>query len=161
MKKIVVVIVVLLAAAFIYFGVAELQSIRATLKSASPMFLVLAFLIGCVCLFNTSAAFGALYRLAGLTESQGPMFLMTSAAAFVNLIAPTSGVGGLAVFMDSARRRNSSTARVLVAGLLYLVYEYASLFCLLLTGFFVLAGRGILNAGEIIAAGFLLAVAAL
>lgn len=159
MRKIVLVIVVLLALVFIVFSMAELQNIRNTLREANINFLMMAFLFEIICLCNTSATFYVLYQMVGLKESLGQLFLMASAASFVNLIAPTAGVGGIAVFLDAAKRRNKSTARVMVVGILYLVYEYAALFCILVLGFIVLIRRNNLNAGELIAAGFLLIVA--
>lgn len=152
-------IVALLAVAFVIFSFAELQNILDTLKKSKLVFLLVAFIFEIICLCNSSATFGALYRLVGLQESGWRLFLMTTAANFVNLIAPSGGVGGIAVFLDDARRQKISTGRVIVVGVLYLVYEYAALFCALLLGFIVLIRRHNLNAGELIAAGFLLLIA--
>lgn len=159
MRKIVIIIVVLLAAAFIIFSFSELEQILAVLKKSNPLFLLVALLFESVCLFNNASTFHALYRLVGLNEKRGQLFLMTTAANFINLITPSAGVGGIAVFLDAARRRKISTARVMVVGVLYLVYEYAALFCILLLGFIVLIRRHNLNAGELVAAGVLLAIA--
>jgi uncharacterized protein (TIRG00374 family) len=158
-KKIIVIIVVLLAAAFIIFGLSELKQILEVLKKSNPVFLLVAFGFEIACLFNNAATFNALYRLVGLKERRWRFFLLTTAANFINLIAPSGGVGGIAVFIDAARKRNLSTARVMVVGVLYLVYEYAALFCILLLGFIVLIRRNNLNAGELVAASLLLVVA--
>jgi glycosyltransferase 2 family protein len=159
MRKIVLVIIVLLAAAFIVFSFSELEQILEVLKRSNLVFLAVALLFEIICMFNTAATFGALYRLVGLQETRRQLFLMTMAANFINLIAPSAGVGGIAVFLDAARRRNLSTARVMVVGVLYLVYEYAALFCILLLGFVVLIRRNDLHAGEFVAAGLLLVIA--
>jgi uncharacterized protein (TIRG00374 family) len=159
MKKIIVIIVVLLAAAFIIFGLSELQQILEVLKKSNPIFLLVALSFETACLFNNAATFNALYRLVGLKEKRWQLFLLTTAANFINLITPSGGVGGIAVFLDAARKRNLSTARVMVAGVLYLVYEYAALFCVLLLGFLVLIRRNNLNAGELVAASLLLVIA--
>jgi uncharacterized protein (TIRG00374 family) len=159
MRKIVIIIVVLLAAAFIIFSFSELKQILEVLKKSNPIFLLVAFLFEIICLFNTALTFGALYRLVGLNEKRWQLFLLTTAAYFINLIAPSAGVGGIAVFLDAARKRGISTARVMVVGVLYLVYEYAALFCILLLGFIVLIRRNNLNAGELVAASFLLVIA--
>ena len=159
MRKIILVIVALLSVAFVAYSLTELQSILDTLKKSNLVFLFVAFVFEIICLYNTSATVGALYRLVGLQENRWRLLLMTTAANFVNLIAPSGGVGGIAVFLDDARRRNHSSGRVMVVGVLYLVYEYAALFCILLLGFIVLIRRHNLNAGELIAAGFLLVIA--
>jgi uncharacterized protein (TIRG00374 family) len=159
MRKIIIVVVVLLAAAFIVFSFSELEQILEVLKRSNLLFLLVAFLFEIVCMFNMASTFGALYRLVGLREKRWQLFLMATAANFINLIAPSGGVGGIAVFLDAARRRNISTARVMVVGVLYLVYEYAALFCVLLLGFVVLIRRNNLHAGELVAAGLLLVIA--
>jgi len=159
MRRIILVIILFLAAAFIISRFTELQNILDTLRNSNPFFLLIAFLFEIICLYNTSATFSALYRLVGLTENRWPMFLMTTAANFVNVIMPSAGVGGIAVFLDAARRHKIPTGRVMVVGVLYLVYEYAALFCILTLGFIVLIRRHDLNAVELIAAGFLILVA--
>jgi uncharacterized protein (TIRG00374 family) len=84
---------------------------------------------------------------------------MATAATFVNLVTPSSGIGGLAVFLSEARQRKLSTGRVMVVGILYVLYEYVALFVALAAGFSVLARLGKLNAAELAAAGFLLVLA--
>jgi uncharacterized protein (TIRG00374 family) len=159
MRKFVLVLVGLLTLAFIVFGLAELQSIRSALAGSNLVFLTGALLFEMLCLLNGSALFGALYRLVGLSETRSRLFLMATAAGFVNLIAPSGGASGMAVFLDSARERNQPAARVVVVGILYVIYEYASLFCIMVPGFAVLILRRELNTAEVIAAGMLVLMA--
>ena len=159
MRKIIVAIVILLAIAFVIFSLTELQNILDVLKKSNLVFLLIAFLFELICLYNSSVIFGTLYRLVGLNESRWQLFLMTNAANFVNVIMPTAGVGGMGVFLDGARNRKLSSARVMVVGVLFILYEYASLFCTLAVGAVVLIRRHNLNTGEAVAAGFLLVVA--
>jgi uncharacterized protein (TIRG00374 family) len=84
---------------------------------------------------------------------------MVTAASFVNIIAPVGGISGMAIFINQAHQRGQSTGRAAIVGVLYLLYEYASLFVALLVGFLVLMKVNQLNAGEITAAGFLILVA--
>ncbi|MGE5250982.1 MAG: lysylphosphatidylglycerol synthase transmembrane domain-containing protein [Bacteroidota bacterium] len=159
MRKLIAVIVVLLSIGLLVFSFAELQSIRDALRQSDLVLLAGAFLLEILCLFNTATTFGALYRLAGLRESRAQLFLMATAANFVNMIAPSGGVGGIAVFLDGARRRGLPSARVVVVGILYVMYEYAALICVMVPGFFVLIRQENLNVGEVIAAGLLLGTA--
>jgi glycosyltransferase 2 family protein len=159
MRRIILWIVVALAIVYVVVSFAEIQSIIDTLKKGNLPFLIVALFFALLCLINNSVTWGAIYRLLGIEETHRHLFLMTTASAFVNMIAPSAGIGGLAVFIDSARKRGQSTARVTVAGILYMLYEYMSLFCVILLGFIVLIRRGDLNAGEMTAAGFLLIVA--
>jgi uncharacterized protein (TIRG00374 family) len=84
---------------------------------------------------------------------------MTTAANFVNVVTPSAGIGGIAIFLDSAKRRNLSTGRVMVVGALYVLYDYSALLCVLALGFIVLIRRNNLNAGELTASVILLALA--
>jgi glycosyltransferase 2 family protein len=156
MRKIILIIIGLLAVAYIIFSLAELQDILAALRQSRPVFLGVAVLIEAVLLLNSTATFWVLYYLVGVRESGLYMFLMVTAGTFVNLITPSSGLGGMAVFLDQARRRGLSTGRVTMAGVLYVLFEYAALFVALASGFAVLIQRGKLNAAELTAAGFLL-----
>jgi len=159
MRKIIIAIVALLAMAFVFFSFTELQDIVSVLRTSKFVFLLVAIFIEILCMFNTAATFEAIYRLVGLTESHGRMFLMTTAANFVSMVAPSGGFGGIAILVDEARQRNISAGRVMVVGALYLIYEYASLLLVLVLGFIILIQRETLNTGELIAAGFLLALA--
>ena len=97
--------------------------------------------------------------MVGLEEDRLQLFLMTSAANFVNVVAPSAGIGGIAIFLDSAKRRNLSTGRVMVVGALYVLYDYSALLCVLALGFIVLIRRNNLDAGELTASVVLLALA--
>jgi uncharacterized protein (TIRG00374 family) len=109
-------------------------------------------------LYTLAAKFGALYHLVDLHENKLQLFLMTTAANFVNVVTTSAGIGGVAVFMDSAKRRNLSPARVMVVGALYVLYDYAALMCLVALGFVVLIRRNTLQASELVAAAILLAL---
>ena len=159
MRRIVIVIVALLAIVFVLVSLTELESILNALQKSDLFILVIALGIEMVCLLNTAATFEALYRLVGMRENHGRMFLMTSAANFINMVAPSGGIGGMAVFMDHARRQSQSTGRVMAVGMLYLLYEYASLFIILIFGFYFIHQQGKLNWEEWLAAGFLVALA--
>ncbi len=160
MRKFFLVVLGLLVIAYIVFSFAELENIVAALAQSKPLYLGIAVLVETVLLLNTTATFWALYRLVGLHEHGRNLFLMVTAATFVNLVTPSSGIGGMAVFLDEAHRRNLSTGRVMVACILYVLYEYVALFAALATGFILLAQLGKLNVIELLAAGFLLVLAA-
>jgi len=128
MRKFLLVVIGLLALAYIVFSFAELENILAALRQSKPVYIGIAVFVEAVLLLNTTATFWALYRLVGLHERGRNLFLMVTAATFVNLVTPSSGIGGLTVFLDEAHQRNLSTGRVTVACILYLCYEYVALF---------------------------------
>ncbi|HEY5269681.1 MAG TPA: hypothetical protein VII97_05050, partial [Anaerolineales bacterium] len=105
MRKIVIVIVVLLGIAFVVFSLTELKNISDTLKHSNWRFLAVALFFECLWLYNVAITFGILYRLVGLHEDKKRLLLVSTAATFVNVVMPTAGIGGMAVFMDDAKRR--------------------------------------------------------
>lgn len=151
MRKIVLWIAVVLAVVFVAVSIAELQNMLNALSRGNWLFLILALLLAIGCLVNNSFTYKALYRLLGMSESIKTLFLLSTGATFVNLIAPSGGIGGIAVFIDNAKQHNQSPARVMVAGILYGIYEYVTLLCVLALGFITLIRRNNLTTGEIIA----------
>jgi len=158
-RKFIALLLLFLAVLFIFLSFSELESIAETLKKSNWVFLTFAFLFECLWLYNVSTAYGAIYRLVELEETRNRLFLMTTAANFVNVIAPSAGIGGMAVFLGNARRRGQSTARVTVAGVMFLLYDYAAFLCVLALAFVVLVRRNDLTGGEITATAILLAIA--
>jgi uncharacterized protein (TIRG00374 family) len=159
MRKFFLVVIALLAVAYLVFSFAEIENILAALRQSQPVYLAAAIAVEVALMLNTTATFWAVFRLVELRLSGRSLFMMVTAATFVNLIMPASGLGGMAVFLDEARWRGLSTGRVLVAGILYVLYEYISLFSALAVGFVFLSQLGKLNAAEWLAAGFILVVA--
>jgi uncharacterized protein (TIRG00374 family) len=159
MRKIIQWIVIGLAITYVVVSFTQIEQIIETLRKGNLPFLLAAFVFEGICLFNATAVYSSLYRLVGLTETRGKLFLMTTAATFISMIAPSGGVGGMAIFLDSAKQNKLSSGRVLVVGILYLLYEYASLLCVVMLGFVVLLRRGHLTGGEISAAAFMAAIA--
>ena len=158
MRKFIIALVLLLAVVFIFLRFSELQNIAETIRKSNWAFLSIALFFECLWLYNLAAKFGAMYHLVGLKEKRLQLFLMTTAANFVNVVTTSAGIGGIAVFLDSAKRRNLSTGRVMVVGALYVLYDYAALMCLVALGFVVLIRRNSLQATELVAAGILLAL---
>ncbi len=149
----------LLAFVFVMFRFSELKNIIDTLKHSNYRFLVAALAMEMIWLLNSATDYSSLYRLVGLKEKNLHLVLVATAANFVNVIAPSVGIGGMAVFLDDAKRRDHSPGRVTVVGVLYILFDYIAFFFVLTLGFIVLIRRNNLNAGEVTAAVVLLAIA--
>jgi hypothetical protein len=160
MRKIIVALVLLAAIVFVFLRFSELQIIIDTLHHSNYRFLIAAVIIELIWLYNSATVYSVLYRLVGLKEESYHLVLVATAANFVNVIAPSVGIGGMAVFLDDAQRRNHSTGRVTVVGVLYILFDYMAFFCVLALGLIVLVRRNNLNAGELTAAAILLAIGA-
>jgi uncharacterized protein (TIRG00374 family) len=160
MRKIIIALVLFLAIVFVIFRFSELKNILDTLHRSNYRWLIVAVVIELIWLFNSAADYGSLFRLVGLREKIPHLVLVATAANFVNVIAPSVGIGGMAIFLDDAARRNHSTGKVTVVGVLFILFDYLAFFCVLSLGFLVLIRRNNLNAGELTAAAILLAIAA-
>jgi uncharacterized protein (TIRG00374 family) len=159
MRKIIVALVLLLAVVFVFLRFSELKNFLDVLHHSNYRFLIAAFLVELIWMFNSATDYASLYRLVGLKEKTPHLVLVATASNFVNIIAPSVGIGGMAVFLDDAVRQKHSTGRVTVVGVLYILFDYLAFFFVLSLGFLVLIRRNNLNAGEITAAVILLAIA--
>lgn len=159
MRKFLFMLILFLGVVFVFLSFSELEQIAATLQESNWIFLAFAFFFECVWLYNTAVTYAALYRLVDLDEKRGRLLLLALAANFVNVVAPSAGIGGMAVFLDAARRRDLPTGRVTVAGVLYVLYDYAAFLCVLALGLIVLFRRNNLNGGELTATAILLLIA--
>jgi uncharacterized protein (TIRG00374 family) len=107
-------------------------------------------------MLTTALTLRAIYRLLSLRAGLPELLPLAITSNFVNVAAPSGGVGGMAVFVTDARRRGLSPVRVTIAGALFLLYDYFSFLCVLALGMGVLLRRGNLTGLEVGAAGVLL-----
>jgi glycosyltransferase 2 family protein len=161
MRKFIIAVVLFLGFIFVVVKLAEIQSIAETLQRGIWWFLGLALIVEFFWFINCGASFRAIYRAMGIEEQLGTLSLIVSAANFVNVIAPSAGVGGLAIFMSEARRRNYSPARAAVAGVLFLLFDYLGLIGILLVGLVILIRRNDLTLVVILASAALVGLALL
>ncbi len=159
MRKIIVALVLFLGIALIILSFSELETILDTLKRGNIYFLLMAIAIEAVWFFVVGLTFQSIYRLMGLLESSRRLMSLTAAANFVNVVAPTAGVGGIAIFINDGRRRGLPAGKVTVAGALFLMADYLAFICILILGLIVLFRRNDLGAGQITASLILVAIA--
>jgi uncharacterized protein (TIRG00374 family) len=160
MRKIIISLVLFLGMVFVILRLSELKNILDTLHRSNYRWLIAAIIIEVLWLFNSASGYGSIFHLVGIKEKTSHLVLVATAANFVNVIAPSVGIGGMAVFLDDAARQNHPTGRVTVVGVLYILFDYLAFICVLALGFLVLIRRNNLNAGELTAAAILLAIAA-
>jgi uncharacterized protein (TIRG00374 family) len=161
MRNFIIAIALFLGFIFIVGKLSELQTIAETLQRGIWWFIGLALIVEVIWVLNSGASFQAIYRAMGIEEQIGTLSLMVIAANFTNIIAPSGGVSGLAIFMSEARRRNYSTARAAVAGVLFLLFDYLGLISILLVGLVILIRRNDLTLVVIIASAALVGLAML
>ncbi len=160
MRKFIFILVLFLGAAFVYPSFGELGTVLKTLQQGNLWFILLSLLIQLGWILVTGLTYVSLYRLLGLDATARKLSLVAAAANFVNIVAPSAGMGGIAVFIADARRNGHSPGKVMVAGMLYLFLDYVAFLCVLALGLIVLFRRNDLDAGEIAASAVMFSVAA-
>ncbi|HKI55469.1 MAG TPA: lysylphosphatidylglycerol synthase domain-containing protein, partial [Anaerolineales bacterium] len=134
-------LVLFLGAAMVYLSFGEIETILTTLKMGDFWFVVLAILIQCAWFFVSGLTYLTLYRVLGSDGTMYNFSLMAVAAYFVNTVAPSAGMGGMAVFISNARRNKQSPGKATVASVLYVFLDYIAFLTVLMLGLIVLFRR--------------------
>lgn len=159
MKKLVLVIILFLGMAVVAISFSELETIMLTLQKARLEYLFLAIVIQLIWFITTGRMYQSIFHLLGVHEGILILSRIATAANFINIVAPTAGVGGIALFASEARRRGHPAGKVTVAAALFLLLDQAAFLVILALGLIVLFRRNDLNTGEISASLFLLSIA--
>lgn len=159
MRKFLVALALFLGVIFMLVRLAEIRAVGETLRKGDLRFILLALVVQILWLLNVAASYKVIYQALDLDEKIKTLFLAAAGANFVNVIAPSAGVGGMAVFMSAARRGGYSSARTAIAGALYLLFDYLGFLCILVLGLIVLFRRHTLTSAELIASIILLVIA--
>ena len=160
MRKVIIVLILFLGAAFVYLSFGELESILGTLRQGNFWFVLLGILIQLGWIFVTGLTYLSIFRLLGLQGTAYKLSLLATGANFVNIVAPSGGMGGVAVFIADANRNGQSPGKVLIATVLYLFLDYIAFLCVLTLGLIVLFRRNDLDLGEIAASAIMFSIAA-
>lgn len=161
MRRFLTALVLVLAIYLVFSRFAEAQEVVQTLQRGNIFWLALAMLTQLAWLVNVAEIYRFVYRLLGMEIPLPRLLLLVATSNFVNVAAPSVGVGGIAIFITDARRNGLSTARVTVAGVLYLLFEYFGFLCVLGLGLLVMFRRNQLDPASLSAAAllFILAIA--
>lgn len=160
MRKFIFILVIFLGAAFVYLSFSELESIVRTLQQGNFWFILLAVLIQLVWFLVAGLIFQSLYRALGMEATVYKFSLLAASAMFINIVTPSAGVGGVAVFISDARRHGQSVGKVTVANMLYLFLDYMAFLVVLTLGLIVLFRRNDLGPTELAASAVMFAIAA-
>ncbi len=152
MRKLILLLLVLLGFIFLLSRFAELQQVVETLMSGDLRWLALGGLVHLAYLFNLAASFRAIYDALGVKESVVHMALVAAAAQFVSVVAPSGGMGGMAVLLADGKKRGLPSGRVTTAAALFIFFEQLSLLAVIALGLVVLFRRDKLSGAEIGAA---------
>lgn len=158
MRKFIFLGILVLVGILVVLSFSEIKGIVETLRNAHLRFLALAIVLQIIWFAGVALVYLELYKLMGISEDLPHMTLLASAVNFINIVAPSAGMGGMAVFIDDAGRRGHPHGRVVAAAALFVFLDYISFLVVLALGLFVLFRRNTLNSAEIIPTLILLAV---
>jgi hypothetical protein len=158
MRPLILGIVLFLGVLFVINYFTETEVLLEVIEASEWQFLVLAVGLGVAWIFAYAATYWSVFRAMGLQRSLMPFVPLSVAANFMNIIAPSAGISGMAVLISDARRNKLSPAHATVAGALVVLADYTGFSFFLVAGLVVLLRRGNLTAAELTAAAFLLGV---
>jgi uncharacterized protein (TIRG00374 family) len=144
---------------FIFLNFSEVEDILDTLFRGDWRYLLLAVFIQFVWMLNVALSYYFVYKALELKENFLQLLLLVGSAFFLNVIAPTGGMGGIAVFVSEAQKKGYSSARVAIAGVLVVLLDYFAFIAVLVLGLVVLFRRNNLDIVELSASGVLFLVA--
>jgi uncharacterized protein (TIRG00374 family) len=159
MQKFLLIVLLFLAGAFIYLSVSEIETVVETLRMGNLLFILLAILIQITWYIAAGLTYQSLYQLLGMYESVYKLALLYASANFVNTIAPSAGVSGMALFITAAERDGHSAGKATVASMVYLFLDYMAFLCILALGLIVLVRRNDLDPTEIAASAVIFMIA--
>ena len=159
MRTFILIIVLFLGAAFVYLSFGELQTILQTLRQGNFWFVLIALIIQFGWYVIAGLIFRSLYLLLGIEESIYKLSLLIAAANFVNIVAPSAGMGGMAVFISNANRRGYSRGKITIASMLYLLFDYIAFLIVLALAWIVLIRRNDLDPSQIAASTIIFLIA--
>ena len=158
MRKILLTLFFFVAAAIAILSLGELRHTWRTLSHSNFPFMALAILLMLAWTLNDASIYRSLFRLMDLREKFWHLVLLSSATSFINVVAPSGGFGGVAVFVDDAGKRGQPRGLAAAVGALYLFMDYAAFMVILALGWTVYIRRNDLKPGEITASFIMLGI---
>ena len=159
LRKILYTAIALLSIFFITQNLEEIQLIFLAFKKSDLRWLSVAMLAHALWLVLIAGSFWACYRLMGIDEKLGHLVPLTIAANFINVVAPSYGVGALAVLIADGSQRGKPIGKITAATFVFLVSDYLGFLVALAAGFSILNQRGLLDGILVVAAAFAVTIA--
>ncbi len=158
MRKILLILFFFVSLGIAIISMGELKNTWRTLKHGDIRFIFLAIILLICWTLNEAAGYRSLYRLMDVQEKFKHLVLLSSASSFINVVAPSGGFGGVAVFVDDAGKRGNPRGLAAAVGALSLFLEYTAFMIILGMGWVVFIRRNDLKPGEITASFIMLGI---
>lgn len=151
-----------LAVSFAYFVITRLTEIKQVLDTFSQgrwWLLGIAVIIQLTASLTYTLLYREAFRAVSVKSNYKELVLVYFASIFVNIVAPVSGAGGIALFADNASRHKQSSARAAMGALIVPIAIFASFSVILGIALFLLDSKGRLYPYEMVAAAILFVIA--
>ena len=113
MRNFIIAVGLLLGVIFIISHSAEVEQIAAILRRGNWLFILLAVVLLLLWLLNMAGSYKTIFNLLDLDESYLRLLILTVSANFINVVAPSGGIGGMAIFISDARQKGRTGARAM------------------------------------------------
>jgi uncharacterized protein (TIRG00374 family) len=151
MKKFFAAVILLLGILFVISRFTQLQEVTQVLLNGNVYIVLVAILVQLCWFVVQGMTFQSIFHMLGVEKRLPSLIHLVTAVNFVNMVAPSAGVSGMAVFYSDARRNGHSSARITVGSILFLIFDYIGLLSFIFIGLVIVAFQGSLDATEIIA----------
>ncbi len=158
MRKIILLTAILLGGCFIATHLEDMGEFVQDIYKGDWHYIVLCVVLACAWLVNVATSYKVIYRALGIKTNLRDLIPAAAASFFTNIVAPTGGASGVAVFILQARQRKYSSARAALAFAVFLEFEYMGVLSILMLGLVALFRRNSLTVAEVSAAIFLTVV---
>jgi uncharacterized membrane protein YbhN (UPF0104 family) len=155
------VLLILILVAFVLLVLVHLKDLAKltdTLATAQWQWVLFAGLCQIIYFVFLASSLQAAFEAVGVESRLRDVLPVTFGALFVNLLAPTGGAAGTALFVDDANRRGKSPARAATGTVLQQLADYGAFRLVMLAGLAYLFSRNDLTATEIFAGTVLLLI---
>jgi len=159
MKNFFVAVILFLGIVVVVLSFGEIETILNTLKHAHLQYFFLAVIIQFIWFVSSGRMYQSVFHLLGIHESTLTLSRIATAANFINVVAPSAGMGGVALFASEARRRGHTAGKVTVAAALFLSLDQVAFLVVLSLGLIILVRQNNLSASEISASFFMFGIA--
>ena len=155
-QKIVLAVLALVFAGWLWTHRSNAAEFYSTLQRGQIGWLAVAVALQGLTLWNQAALYHALYRMLGLQIRFGELLPVVWAGRFLDIVTPAAGLGGTALLLEDARRRQLNAGRVALANTLYFLLNFLWFAAFLLCALVLLYARHDLKTYQLAPTGILL-----
>ena len=124
MRKFLFAIILLLSIYFVFAKFSELQNVVDTLQKGNIWLIIACIFLEMAWYLTIAASYRSIYHILGMDEKLKRLMFLAFAAFFANVIAPSAGVSGVAVFIGNNKDNKYSNAKITIAGALFVLFDY-------------------------------------